>query len=345
MKRTRNATGNWGRLAVWCGVALLALGSKALAQPTLERYLGERTKLGISAPVGLETALTTVGTRTFEVRASVRGSLVRDGKRSLLLELEDGEHVVAGVGADHQWLAGRTGAIRMILRTIRPNEASDPATDVHMAIDEGHMTTHELAQAQERAMEVARNRQRGSATSRGSVQRPPREQVEVAKDWSLGAHEATPYYAGYVKRQNSRLSDAEAYRIAEGIVGFSVRFGVDARLILAMVQVESGFDPSATSRSGAQGLGQLMPGTARGLGVSNSYDTNENLYGTVKLIRGHIANYMRKTGDAYESLVLALAAYNAGSGAVRRHGGVPPYRETQNYIPKVINLYRKLCEG
>ncbi len=332
-------------MAVWLFLACLAIANESQAQPTLDRYLAERSKHGIVAPVGLETALTTVGTRTYEVRASVRGSLVRDGKRTLLLELQDGDHVVAAIGAEHQWLAGRTGSVRMILKTIRTNEDADAMTSVHLAIDEGLMANHEVALAQERALQIARTRQSGSPTSRGSIQRPAREQVELPKDWSLGAHEATPYYAGYVKKRNTSLSDAEAYRIAEGIVGFSLRFGVDARLILAMVQVESGFDPSATSRSGAQGLGQLMPGTARGLGVSNAYDTNENLYGTVKLIRGHIANYMKQTGDAYESLVLALAAYNAGSGAVRRHGGVPPYRETQNYIPKVINLYRKLCEG
>ncbi len=112
---------------------------------------------------------------------------------------------------------------------------------------------------------------------------------------------------------------------------------------MAMVMVESGFNPSATSRTGAMGLGQLMPGTAAGMGVSHAYDSIENLYGTVRLIRNHIENYQRTTGDGYTSLVLALAAYNAGAGAVSRHGGVPPYRETQNYVRKVISIYRALC--
>ncbi|MCB8931914.1 MAG: lytic transglycosylase domain-containing protein [Chthonomonadaceae bacterium] len=113
---------------------------------------------------------------------------------------------------------------------------------------------------------------------------------------------------------------------------------------MAMLMVESGFDPGATSRTGAMGLGQLMPGTARGMGVGNPYDSIENLYGTVRLIRGHLDKYGKQTGNAgsYESLVLALAAYNAGGGAVARHGGVPPYRETQNYIRKVIALYERL---
>jgi soluble lytic murein transglycosylase-like protein len=90
------------------------------------------------------------------------------------------------------------------------------------------------------------------------------------------------------------------------------------------------------------GLGQLMPGTAQGLGVRNAYDTNENLWGTVRLIRKHLDNY-RSDDDKYSGLVLALAAYNAGAGAVAKHGGVPPYKETQDYILKVTTWYRKLC--
>jgi chaperonin GroEL len=103
--------------------------------------------------------------------------------------------------------------------------------------------------------------------------------------------------------------------------------------------------PNATSRKGAAGLGQLMPSTARGLGVVDPYDPIQNLHGTVKLVRGHLEKYWAQTGDpnGWEHVVLALAAYNAGSGAVRKHGGVPPYRETQNYVRKVIQVYKQLC--
>jgi soluble lytic murein transglycosylase-like protein len=108
--------------------------------------------------------------------------------------------------------------------------------------------------------------------------------------------------------------------------------------------VESGFNPNSVSRSGAMGLGQLMPGTARWMGVADPFDTTQNLYGSVKLLRQHLDKYRRQTGgEDFESLVLSLAAYNAGEGAVRRHGGVPPYRETQSYVRKVVGLYYKLA--
>jgi soluble lytic murein transglycosylase-like protein len=88
-----------------------------------------------------------------------------------------------------------------------------------------------------------------------------------------------------------------------------------------------------------------MPGTARGLGVRDAYNTTENLWGTVRLIRGHLDKYSNSSigGGKYDELVLALAAYNAGGGAVKRHDGVPPYKETQNYIKKVTAWYNRLC--
>lgn len=142
-------------------------------------------------------------------------------------------------------------------------------------------------------------------------------------------------YRAAISKFNRRLSAKQLDDITTSLLTFSWNYRVDPRLVIAVVLAESHFNPNATSRCGAMGLGQLMPGTARGLGVGNAYDPVQNLGGAVKLISGHLGKY----GD----LSLALSAYNAGPGAVKKYGGVPPYRETQNYVARVSGIYKSLC--
>jgi len=111
-------------------------------------------------------------------------------------------------------------------------------------------------------------------------------------------------------------------------------FGVDPNLVKAIIANESGFNANATSKVGAQGLMQLMPGTAAGLGVSNAYDPAQNVWGGTKYIKGLMDRF---GGDVRK----AVAAYNAGPGAVEKYGGVPPYAETQNYVQNVLASYAK----
>jgi soluble lytic murein transglycosylase-like protein len=134
---------------------------------------------------------------------------------------------------------------------------------------------------------------------------------------------------------NRRLSTAEAARIAEALLGYSRHFDIDPRLVVALIVVESGFQPRVVSRAGATGLGQLMPGTARALGV-NPWDPVQNLYGAIRYLRGNLDRF------GWDKPHLALAAYNAGRGAVARYDGIPPYAETQWYVANVSSLYRRL---
>jgi soluble lytic murein transglycosylase-like protein len=112
--------------------------------------------------------------------------------------------------------------------------------------------------------------------------------------------------------------------------------GIDPSLLKGLIRQESGFDPNARSGAGASGLTQLMPSTAAGLGVSDTTDPQQSIDGG--------ARYLREQLDAFGGdQTKALAAYNAGAGAVRKYGGVPPYDETQNYVTKVLgyaNEYR-----
>jgi len=109
---------------------------------------------------------------------------------------------------------------------------------------------------------------------------------------------------------------------------------VDPALVKAIIANESGFNANATSKVGAQGLMQLMPGTAAGLGVTNAYDPAQNVAGGTKYIKSLLDRF---GGDVR----LAVAAYNAGPGAVEKYNGVPPYAETQNYVQNVLASYEK----
>ena len=137
---------------------------------------------------------------------------------------------------------------------------------------------------------------------------------------------ATPTVPGLVSVGVSELPSDTPF--GPQITAAAKRYGIDPALLAGLVKQESGFNPNAGSPAGARGLTQLMPATAAGLGVTNVLDPAQSLDGGAK--------YLRQQLDAFGGdVTLALAAYNAGPGAVQRYGGVPPYAETQNYVRAV----------
>lgn len=149
----------------------------------------------------------------------------------------------------------------------------------------------------------------GSSRTPSSVSSPRR--TNVASCW---------------EKKGISISDEELERIFEEA---SKKYQVPLALLKAVAKAESDFDPNEVSSSGAIGIMQLMPETAKGLGVTNPYDPEQNIMGGAKYLADKLKMY---NGD----VELALAAYNAGSGSVAKYGGVPPFKETQSYIKKVL---------
>ena len=148
------------------------------------------------------------------------------------------------------------------------------------------------------------------------------------------------YRAGPSKLQPVSYSPPSLYRARpkstryDSLISLTAsRYGIDKALIKAIVQIESSYNPNAVSKKGAYGLMQLMPDTAKRYGVRNVRSPTENLQGGVRYLKDLLQMFNQDTR-------LALAAYNAGENSVKRYNGVPPYKETVDYVQKVMQLHR-----
>ena len=132
---------------------------------------------------------------------------------------------------------------------------------------------------------------------------------------------------------------AARYQVIEPIIEKAANtHQLDPMLLRAIARIESCYDPKALSSAGARGIMQLMPATAKGLAVSNSYDAAQNISGGARYFASLLKQFDQNTE-------LALAAYNAGPGAVKKFGGIPPYPETRHYVPAVIKQYKRYRSG
>src|SRR3954463_5960178 len=164
----------------------------------------------------------------------------------------------------------------------------------------------------------------GSATVVAQRARTAAKEVETDI-----ATTGTPADPASIRSSRARMTDAE---VDAAIDAAAARHNVDPSLVRAVVKVESNFNPHAVSRKGAVGLMQLMPSTARQLKVADPYDPQQNIDGGVRHLKRLLENF---NGN----VPVALAAYNAGEGAVTRSNGIPQYKETQNYVKQITELY------
>ena len=318
-------------------LALFALSALLRAQ-SADEYIHLRHQNHITKVVSQDALDALVGSKICEIDGTVKGTYKVGTCPIIQLERPDGTSTAVEADVLPEWIEGNEVSVRMIVRATRELEG-------------GPITFHALGLATEATAlrdvqpvaPVAKPKPKDT-TARISGFIPASRAGTRTRNWVLSDSDATPYYADFILRQNPKLSTAEATRIARSVITFSNHYKVDARLVMAVISVESDFDPHSTSKHGAMGLTQLMPSTAQWMGVQNAYDSADSVYGCVKLLRQHFNQYMGQTGDRTNALILSLAAYNAGEGAVKRHGGtVPPYRETQAYVRLVIKKYLAYC--
>jgi len=156
----------------------------------------------------------------------------------------------------------------------------------------------------------------------------------------LYAPDRLQVWQAWIAKHNPNLSPAERELIVRWVLYHAYNYGVDHRLIFSVILAESSFDPNSCSHAGAQGLMQLMPGTAQRLGVADAYYFPENIRGGVEYLAKYLRQYRGETN--YRQCALALACYNAGPNAVKQYGGVPPFPETRRYVIKVTQQFHDL---
>jgi soluble lytic murein transglycosylase-like protein len=158
--------------------------------------------------------------------------------------------------------------------------------------------------------------------------------MSALRDLATSARSVSTNTAAQAPSSNGQTAQARGSNPYDGLIRrTAARHDLDPALLSAVIKQESGFDPSAHSSAGAMGLMQLMPDTAKSLGVTNAYDPAQNVEGGATMLRGLIDRYGGR-------LDLALAAYNAGSGAVDKYHGVPPFRETRSYVQSILADYK-----
>jgi hypothetical protein len=333
-------------------VAVSTLGSGQSA----ETYLKLRKELKIVRPVDPAFLDTMVGIRTLEIRCTIKGTIDFEGRSSVYIENTDGSEMVVDAKAIPDWIKGNPILARLLVKATRTEEFGPLKLEFVSVANDADVVPYDQKITTSKK-EPVKTSSSGSGAFSGPI--GPRGSVNTGKtgrsssvNSSRGkASSRTPSkmnmnvlgaYTSFIQNHNKRLKQSQAQEIAEAIIGWSLHYDVDARLVVALVIAESDFIPSTMSHKKAMGLGQLIPEIQQEFGVTDPWDTNQNIYATVGLLKRNMNRY-GVTTDNLENLHLALAAYNAGPGAVKKYGyKIPPYKETQNYVRKIKALYDRL---
>jgi soluble lytic murein transglycosylase-like protein len=304
--------------------------------------------------------------KVIELRGTVNGAIRRENAVAFMLTMPDRNAVLLNApAADSRMVSEVTNqGLRVLARVSQTNTGNVVPLEVLGVAYEA-----EVALKEKEAEEAAR-----VAAAAGPREEPPAPAVTQKRFASRGGQpqmaasapelsggEASalarqslsgealalyPIYRAFIQKQNRRLSETELDQITTAVLYFAAKHQVDPRLVCALIIAESNFNPRVTSHKGAMGLGQLMPYEAASHGIRNAYEPIDNIRACVNLMRQRLNKYSEGTPPhilTRKQVTLALASYNAGAGAVKKYGGVPPYKETQNYVKKILKMYDELC--
>lgn len=345
--------------------ALVFAGALASAIPAKD-YLALRRRMGYRpglAYAKLAQDWTPYEGAVLELSGVLNGHIRGDRAVTFMLTLPTGEAVsLAAPEADAKVVTEAPyTSLRVLVRVkggvvgnVVPLEAIAIADDAEIRYRE-RVASEAQARTQAAREAASRRSSSRSMSAGGGVRLRPMGGAlsglsDLARRYlSPEAQSVYPRYCAFIANHNKRLGKDDVDAIAVSILYFAQRHRVDPRLIVALIIAESDFDPNSTSHKGAMGLGQVMPDEARAFRLSNPYDPIQNVRASVNMLRMKLDMYReRGTPDGQMTLrqiSLAMAAYNAGAGAVKKHGGIPPYRETQRYVARVLSLYKTLCGG
>jgi hypothetical protein len=258
--------------------------------------------------------------KSLQLSGVIQGIFSAGEQRTILLQLVDSATVEIECSSNYPEVHSRS-RVRCLVKPAQPS----PTAALKLIDITWDKTPLELLQ------EAARAALKFPPASREEIAQSAAQIQRAQQPFPTRGGDQTTLIKRAIASLNPRLPARDVDTIGDSIVSYSARYNVDPTLVVAVIAAESRFNPNARSYKGAMGLGQLMPATAAAHNV-DAWDPIENLHLAIRIIRKNLDKY---NGDWNK----ALAAYNAGTGAVDRHGGVPPYRETRNYLWKIYEYW------